>query len=170
MNVDDGLEDIRWIRGLGGEKLPAASYALLSNLKKAYFCHRRGLEIFCRLFSTQQSPNVFVSDAWPAPATHHRSFCEHRGQRVGRSPLRARHVQISWRSGWLCRSMSVQDSESRRFELIWLSFSQADLGPISALGRKYYFRVFLNVRFFFSPKICAHSERYRNRLAGIFEI
>ena len=25
VNVDDGLEDIRWIRGLGGEKLPAAS-------------------------------------------------------------------------------------------------------------------------------------------------
>ena len=28
-NVDDGLEDIRRIRGLGGEKLPAASNALL---------------------------------------------------------------------------------------------------------------------------------------------
>ena len=34
MNVDDGLEDIRWIRGVGGEKLPVASYALLPNLKK----------------------------------------------------------------------------------------------------------------------------------------
>ena len=37
MNVDDGLEDIRWIRGLGGEKLPAASNALLPNLKKGQF-------------------------------------------------------------------------------------------------------------------------------------
>ena len=37
VNVDDGLEDIRWIRGLGGEKLPAASNALLSNLKKGLF-------------------------------------------------------------------------------------------------------------------------------------
>ena len=36
VNVDDGLEDIRWIRGLGGEKLPAASYALLPNLKKKH--------------------------------------------------------------------------------------------------------------------------------------
>ena len=27
-------EDIRWIRGLGSEKLPAASYALLPNLNK----------------------------------------------------------------------------------------------------------------------------------------
>ena len=37
MVVDDGLEDIRWIRGLGGEKLPAASYALLANPKKGIF-------------------------------------------------------------------------------------------------------------------------------------
>ena len=34
MNVDDGSEDIRWIRGLGGDRLPAVSYALLRNLKK----------------------------------------------------------------------------------------------------------------------------------------
>ena len=69
VNVDDGLEDIRWIRGLGGEKLPAASCALLQNLEKgSIFCHRRGIENFCRLFGTQQRPNVFVSDVWPAPA------------------------------------------------------------------------------------------------------
>ena len=37
VNVDDGLEDIRCIRGLGGEKLPAASYSLLPNLKKGLF-------------------------------------------------------------------------------------------------------------------------------------
>ena len=34
MNVDDDLEDIRWIRVLGGERLPAAPHALLPNLKK----------------------------------------------------------------------------------------------------------------------------------------
>ena len=51
-----------------------------------------------------------------AGACHHRSFCEHGNQRVGRTPQRARPVQISWRSRWFCRSMSVQDSESRRFE------------------------------------------------------
>ena len=54
--------------------------------KRPMFCHRRGIENFCCLFSTQQRPNVFVSDAWPAPATYHRSFCEHCDQRVGRSP------------------------------------------------------------------------------------
>ena len=43
--------------------------------KRPIFCHGRGIDNFCRLFSTQQHPNVFVSDAWPAPATFHRSFC-----------------------------------------------------------------------------------------------
>ena len=65
VNVDDGLEDIRWIRGLGGEMLPAASYVLLPNLEKVCFCHRRGIDRFCRLFSTHPWTNVFVSDAWP---------------------------------------------------------------------------------------------------------
>ena len=37
MNVNDGLEDIRRIRGLGGEKLPVASYTLLPNLKMVYY-------------------------------------------------------------------------------------------------------------------------------------
>ena len=37
MNVDDGFENIRWIRGVGGEMLPAASYALLPNLIKGLF-------------------------------------------------------------------------------------------------------------------------------------
>ena len=61
VNVEYGHEDIRWIRGLASEKLPAASYALLPYLKRVYFCHRRGIENFCRLFSTQQRPNVFLS-------------------------------------------------------------------------------------------------------------
>ena len=37
MNVDDGLEDIRWGRRLGGERSPTASYALLPNLKNGLF-------------------------------------------------------------------------------------------------------------------------------------
>ena len=74
-NVDDGLKDIGWIRGLGGGRLPAASYSLLPNLKKrSIFCHGRGIDIFCRLFSTRQRPSVFVSDAWPALAICHRRF------------------------------------------------------------------------------------------------
>ena len=63
---------------------------------------------------------------------------------------------------------------------IWLSFSQADLGPRSAQELFFsgfpkigpgiiFFGVFEKFETFFS-KICAHSERYRNLLAGIFEI
>ena len=62
--------------------------------KRPIFGHRRGIENFCRLFSTQQHPNVHVSNAWLASATYHRSFCEHCDQRVGRSPSQARPVQI----------------------------------------------------------------------------
>ena len=53
MIVFGGL-DIRWIRGLGAEKLPAASYALLPNLKRVYFLPSERDRDFCRRFSTQQ--------------------------------------------------------------------------------------------------------------------
>ena len=67
MNVDDGIEDIRLIHVLGGERLPLAFYALLPNPTKCLvFCHGRGIEIFCPLFSTHQRPNVFVPDTWSA--------------------------------------------------------------------------------------------------------
>ena len=71
--------------------MTGASYALLPNLKKIYFWHRRGIENLCRLFSTHQRPNVFVSNAWPAPATYHRLRSERCDQRVGaneRGPFR----------------------------------------------------------------------------------
>ena len=50
----------------------------------------------------------------------------------------------------------------------WLGFSQADLGPRSD-QELLFFGVFEMFESFFS-KICAHRERYRNLLAGIFEI
>ena len=58
--------------------------------------------------------------------------------------------------------MSVQDSESRRFEQ---TFGWVFLRPTGII----FFGVFEKFETFFS-KICAHSERYRNLLAGIFEI
>ena len=57
VKVDDGLEGIRWIRGLGGEKLPAAPYPLPLNLKNfLFFCHWREIDIFfaCFLHSSAQ--------------------------------------------------------------------------------------------------------------------
>ena len=50
MNVDDDLEDIRWIRGLRGEKLPAASSSSPKPKKSPIFCHRRVIENSSRLF------------------------------------------------------------------------------------------------------------------------
>ena len=62
--------------------------------------------------------------------------------------------------------MSVEHSECRRFEWnIWLSFSQADFGPRSALALFYSF--FFWKVWNFLLKICAHSERCRNLMAGI---
>ena len=65
--------------------------------------------------------------------------------------------------------MSVEDSGSRRFELnMWLSFSQADLGPTSA---QHFFFFFPKFGFFLMKiKICAHSERYRKIMAGVIEV
>ena len=51
---------------------------------------------------------------------------------------------------------------------IWLSFSQADLGPRSA--QELFFSGLCEKFETFFSKICAHSERYINLLAGIFEI
>ena len=144
--------------------MPAASNAVLPNLKTGlFFAIGEGSRIFCRLFSAQQRPNVFVSDPWPAPATYHRSFCEHRGQRVGRSPHRARPAQSLVLSIDVCRGLGISPLRVN----IWMSFSQADIGPDRSCN--YFFGVFAKSETFFS-KICAHSERYRNLLAGIFEI
>ena len=111
-------------RGLGGDKLPTASYSLPNLKKRSIFCDWRGIENFRRRFSTRQRPNVFVSDAWPAPAAYHRPFCAHCCD----------HRSDFIASRWFCRSMSVEGTEFRRFGLtfIWWSFSQGDLGPTSA--------------------------------------
>ena len=58
-DIDDGHEVIMWIRCLGGERLPTASYTLRPNLNKLFFSprsssERKGIEIFCRMFSTHQ--------------------------------------------------------------------------------------------------------------------
>ena len=52
---------------------------------------------------------------------------------------------------------------------IWLEFSQADLGPRSAQGL-FVLGFLKSLKLFFRRFALAHSERYRNRLAGIFEI
>lgn len=40
------------------------------------FAFERTARLFLMLFSAHQRRSVFLSDAWPAPATYHRSPCE----------------------------------------------------------------------------------------------
>ena len=149
--------------------MPAASNALLPNLKKGlFFAIGEGSENFCRLFSTQQRPNVFVSDAWPAPATYHRSFCEHCDQRVGRSayrtnPCRFHGAVVGFVDRCLSRTRKLAASNKHLAEF-FSGRSWPNIGPGII-----FFGVFEKFETFFS-KICAHSERYRNLSAGIFEI
>ena len=57
-DVNGGLEYITWIHGLGGKSLPAASYALLSNLFFLFFLPSE----CCLLFSAHPRPNAFLSN------------------------------------------------------------------------------------------------------------
>ena len=85
VNVDDGLEDIKWIRGLGGEKLPAASYALLPNLKKSqFFAIGEGSRNYVACFYTA-APKCVCIRRLVGARSYHGSFCEHCDQWVGRS-------------------------------------------------------------------------------------
>ena len=78
MNVDDGLEYVGWIRGLGGGRLPAVSYAPLPNLDFLFyfiFCHLRRREKLCRLFPAHRRLNGFLiirlaSDRHLSPIGH----------------------------------------------------------------------------------------------------
>ena len=64
--------------------------------------------------------------------------------------------------------MSVEDSDSRRFELnILLSFPQADLGPTSA--QEYFFSFFFQVLKLLCEDLCS-KRVVQNLMASIFEI
>ena len=144
-------------RGLGGENVRGASYALLPNLKKClFFCHRGRIENFC-LFSTRPWTNIFVSDAWPASATYHRPCCEHCDQAVSRSPYRAHLVKNSWRGRWFCRSRCL--SRTRNLAASNWTFGWVFLRPILAqhLARNDFFRFFLEkfATFFFLKILCS---------------
>ena len=161
MNVDDGLEDIRWIRGRGREVARGVLRSSPKPEKRSIFCHRRRIENLCRLFSTQQRPNVYQTPGRRPPPiigrfvnTVTRGWV---GAPNGRAPFRFHGAVVGFVHRWLSRTRNLAASNKH-----------ADLGPRSAQV-KFFFGVFEKFVTFFS-KICAHSERYRNLLAGIFEI
>ena len=72
MNANDGLENIRWIRGLGGGKLPSASYALFPNLKKdQFFAIGEGpiIIVACFLHNSDQMCLYLTPGRRPPPIT-----------------------------------------------------------------------------------------------------
>ena len=131
MNVDDGLEGIRWIRGLGGETLPAASYALLPNMKKATK-HEKGLFsaigegsrtfVACFLHSSAQ---MCLPGRRPPPITGRFVNTVTRGW-VGAPNEPPRSDFMAWSlvlSIDVCAGLGISPLRTN----IWLSFSQADL-------------------------------------------
>ena len=120
--------------------------------------------VVCFLHTSGQI--LFVSDVWPAPATHHRPCCEHYcDQRVGRSPYRTRPVQIH---DFMTQSLVVSINVCRGLGIsmlrikIWLSFFR----PILAqdLPRNYFVRFFLKFgTFFFFKDLCPRRAVQRPR-------
>ena len=99
--------------------------------KGPIFCHRRGIEIFCRLFSTQQRPNVFVSEASRRPPPITRRFVNTVtrgwvGAPNGRATFTFHGAVVVFVAR--CPGLAISPLRTK----IWLSFSQADLGRRSA--------------------------------------
>ena len=145
----------------------AASDAVLPNQRKGhrFFAIGEGSRIFvaCFLHSSAQMCLYQTPGRRPPPITGRFVNTVTRGW-VGapneRAPLRFHDAVIVFVDRCLSRGLGISQLRTS----IWLSFSQADLGPGII-----FFGVFEKFETFFS-KICAHSERYRNLLAGIFEI
>ena len=147
--------------------MPTASYALFPNLFFFFFLpSERDRDIYfaaCFLHSSAQNvcvQNVFVSDAWPAPATYHRPLCEHCNQGVGRSPkerapFRFHGAVVGFVARCLPRTRNLAASNKDLAEF-FSSRSWPNIWPGIA------FFLFFSKFGTFSVKICAHSEWYRN--------
>ena len=72
VNVDGGLEDVMWTRGIGSETLPAASYDPHQTLNiRLFFAigERSIICVFCFLHTSRLM--FFSSDAWPGHRPPH---------------------------------------------------------------------------------------------------
>ena len=134
--------------------------------KRPIFCHWRGIENFCRLLPTQQRRNVFVSDAGRRPPritgrlvnTVTRGWV---GAPTERVLFRFHGTVVRFVDRCLSRARNLAASNKRLAEL-FSDRSKLCPGII-------FFGVFEKFESFFF-KICSHSKRYRNLLAGIFEV
>ena len=149
--------------------MPAASYALPPNLKKrSTFAIGEGLRIFvaCFLHSSAQIC-LYQTPGWrPPPITGRFVNTATRGwvgAPNGRAPFRFHGAVVGFVARCLSRTWNLAASNKHLAEF-FSGRSWPKIGPGII-----FFGVLEEFETFFS-KICAHSERYRNVLAGIFEI
>ena len=149
--------------------MPAASNALLPLLTKGlYFAIGEGSINFaaCFLHSSAQRC-LYQTPGWrPPPITSRFVNTMTRGW-VGapneRIPFRFHGAVVGFVDRCLFRTRNLAASNKHLAEFFsGRSWPKIDPGI-------FFFGVFEKFETF-SPKICAHSERYRNRWAGIFEI
>ena len=172
MKADDGIEDIRWIRSLGCEKLPAASYALLPNLKKGLFLKllpsERDREFLssCFLHSSAQMCLYQTPGRRPPPITGRFVNTVTRGW-VGapneRTPFRFHGAVVGFVDRCLSRTRNLAASNKHL-----VAFFSGRSWPKIGAGT-IFFGVLIFLKHFFL-RLVLLSERYRNLLAGIFEI
>ena len=115
-------KSIRWIRGLGGEKLLAASYALLPNLKKGlFFAIGEASRIFvaCFLHSSTQMCLYQTPDRRPPPITGRIVNTVTRGwvgAPNGRAPFRFHGAVVGFVIRCLSRTWNLAASNKRLAE------------------------------------------------------
>ena len=150
MNADNGLEDVRWIRGLGGEKMPAASYALLPNLKKGlFFAIGEGSRLFvaCFVHSSAQMCLYQTPGRRPPPITGRFVNTVTRGW-VGapneRTPFRFHGAVVGFVDRCLSRTRNLAASNKHFVAEFFSGRSWPKMGP-----RIFFSFFFLVCNFFF---------------------
>ena len=127
MNVHDGLEDIRWIRGLGGEKLRAASYALPNPKNGLFFAIGEGSIFFvaCFLQSNAQMCLYQTPGQRPPPITGRFVNTVTRGwvgAHNGRAPFRFHGAVVGLVTRCLFRTRNLAASNKHLAELFLQTF------------------------------------------------
>ena len=131
VNVDDGLDDIRWTRPWFRGREVARGVLRSSPkpekkvLRSIFYVIGEGSRFF-RLFSKQQRQNVFAPDAWPTTATCHRPFVNSavRGLALDALSVRAAVVCASlllyagWRQHTGCAALRLLAVETRQHPLL----------------------------------------------------
>ena len=149
--------------------MPTASSALLSNLEKGlFFAIGEGSTIFvaCLVHSSAQMCLYQTPGRRPPPITGRFVNTVTRGWLGApneRTPFRFHGAVVVFVHRCLSRTRNLAAS-SKHLAEFFSRRSWPKIGP-----GFFFFGVFENFETFFS-KICAHSERNRNLLAGIFEI